>query len=418
MTRKAYVLTACLIFATGRSVQADAAKAKEILTTAQKVSQSIKAISFDATFLADGSLGKSLPVMDAEVVIAKGRSPVEPMVRLEGSKTMPRGVDVMPFRYVSNGVTAAYADDFRKIYMTGKLNDANTQERIRLFPPYYLSTQAFARELTAHKLEYGETREVAGVPCHVINVTYDASGLQRSTICLGEKDYIVRSVVTPRSMPAGKNVSMAGESAEIFMARNVKIMPEAPANSFSLPMPKGYRSQPFVTPTNRRSVGLLATGSDAPDWTLPDADGNEVSLKSLRGQVVVIDFWASWCGPCKMAMPHLQALHTKYQDKPVKVFSINCRERQGDARARKHIKDNKLTYPQLFKGDAAANAYQVRGIPTMYVIGTDGKIIHSERGFKSDLVPSMSRVIDAHLEKAKTAKGDTAGKSEKTVKAG
>ncbi|MCB9856106.1 MAG: TlpA family protein disulfide reductase [Phycisphaerales bacterium] len=417
MTRLAYVLAACITLVTGKSVMADAASAKKILAQAQSVAAEIKSISFDASFLGDGELGKSLPVMDAVVHMSRAESSKSPMIRIDGSKSMPRGLDSMPFRFVSNGVTAAYADDFRKVYMSGTDGDANPQERIRLVPPYYLTPDAFSRELEAKSLALGKPREVAGVLCHVVEVSYDATGLQRATICLGQEDFIVRSVIVPRPIPAAKNITPSVVSAEIFMARNVAINREIAAKSFSLALPNGYRVQPFVAPTPRRSNGMLAAGTNAPDWTLQDVEGNDVSLKSLRGKVVVIDFWASWCGPCKMAMPYLQKLHDKYKDKPVKVFSVNCRERRGDAAARKYIQDNKLTYPQLFNGDDTANAYMVRGIPTMYVIGTDGKILHAERGFRPDLVQSMSQVIDEHL-KQPTAKADDAAKSEKTAKAG
>lgn len=415
MTRKAYVLVACLILAVGQSLRADDSTAKEVLERARKVAQSIEGISFDATFLGDGALGKSLPVMDGKVIAVKSSSPKYPRLRIDGSKTLPRGIDSMPFRFVSNGVTSAFADDYRRVYMSGKAPDALPQERLRLLPAYYLTPDAFENELRAKQVELGKPRVVCGVKCIVLEVKYDDRGMQQATICIGAEDYLVRSVVLPRPAPARMRTAAGPDSAEIFMACNLAVNPKIEETTFSLPMPKGYRAQPFISPTPRTASGLLEAGSKAPDWKLPDAEGNEVSLSSLRGKVVVIDFWASWCGPCKMALPYLQQLHDKYKDKPVKVFSINCRERMGDAAARKYFKDHDLTYPQLFNGDSAANAYLVRGIPTMYVIGTDGKILHSERGFKSNLVPVMSQIIDKHLEKSASA---GAGKSEKTAKAG
>jgi len=416
----ACVLSVFALLTPLRSVAADETKAKEILAQAQAAVKAARSMSLEVSFLGDGLLGKTLPVMDATVVMMRADSVKEPMVQIQGEKTMFRANSAMPFRYVSDGVTAAFADDFRRIYSSGILADANVQERIRLVPPYFLSPDAFSKELNAHQLTLAEPREIAGVKCHTIEVTYDKTGSRRATICIGEDDFIVRSVITPQPAPSAPIIQPNVQSAEIFMARNVTLNPEVDRKSFSLPLPKGYRVQPFAQPTPRRSSGMLAVGSKAPDWTLQDADGKDVTLKSLRGQVVVIDFWASWCGPCKMAMPFLQKLHDKYKDKPVKVFSVNCRERRGDAMARKHIKDNNLTYPQLFNGDTAANAYMVRGIPTMYVIGTDGKILHSERGFRADLVQTMSRVIDEHLTQSKTANADekAPAKSEKTAKAG
>ena len=195
-------------------------------------------------------------------------------------------------------------------------------------------------------------------------------------------------------------------NAEIFLVRDLIVNPQLDASLFEpLSAPTGYRSslvRPSLTPVNtanRGSNGLLAKGTDAPDWTLPDSDGKDVSLKSLRGQVVVIDFWASWCGPCKMAMPYLQQLSDEFKDKAVKVYSVNCRERGGDARARQYLKTKGFTYPQLFEGDQAANAYLVRGIPTIYVIGTDGKILMAERGFRPQKMTEIGKVINEELNK-------------------
>lgn len=418
MTRKAYVLAAVLALFLGRSVRAGEPSAKEILKRAQHVMEKTETLSFDATFLGDGALVKTLPVMDGTVLIAKGKSAAGTRIRIDGSKTLPRGASAMPFRFVTDGVTAAYADDVRRIYLSGKDSIANPQERIRLVPSYYVSPKAYEMAMNAASLELGKPRDAGGVPCYVIDVSYDAGGVRRETLCIGKKDMILRSVVTPRSTVRGRRVKLAADSAEIFLARNLSLKPEVNPKMFTLRQPAGYRHQPFVNQSRRTPNGLLKTGTTAPDWTLPDADGKKVSLKSLRGQVVVVDFWASWCGPCKMAMPFLQKLSDKYEGKPVKVFSINCRERRGNAAAKQFLKAKQLTYPQLFEGDTAANAYGVRGIPTMYVIGTDGKILHAERGFRSNLVAIMSQVIDKHLKEAATAKGEKAAKSEKTVKAG
>ncbi len=64
---------------------------------------------------------------------------------------------------------------------------------------------------------------------------------------------------------------------------------------------------------------------------MKDPAGKSVSLKSLRGKIVLLDFWATWCGPCRMAMPGLQKLHDRYKDKPVAIYGVNCRERRPDA---------------------------------------------------------------------------------------
>ncbi|MCA9255538.1 MAG: hypothetical protein KDA33_07860, partial [Phycisphaerales bacterium] len=271
MTRMAYVLSMVALLAPLRSATADETEAKEILAQAQAAVKAAKSMSLEVSFLGDGVLGKTLPVMDATVVMMRGESGKEPMVQIQGEKTMFRANSAMPFRYVSDGVTAAFADDFRRIYSSGTLADANQlQERIRLVPPYFLSSDAFARELNAFQLSLAEPREIAGVKCHTIEVTYDKARSQRATICIGEDDLIVRSVISPQAAPITRGVQPNVQSAEIFMARNIMLNPEVDKKSFSLPLPKGYRVLPFAQPTPRRSTGMLAVGSKAPDWTLQD----------------------------------------------------------------------------------------------------------------------------------------------------
>ncbi len=395
----------CILLApAAASARADDARAREVLEAAKKAATALESISYEASYLGVGALSRSLPVLDGSVTASKTGKLLR--LRIEGQRTLPRAQDATAFCFVTDGRTAALTDDMRRMHQTGPDSAARAQEeRIRLFPAYFLVDDAFDAELKAVKHEHTGEETVAGVRCDVISVTYDRGGQRTATLYIGADDHLVRRVVWPRGS-AGR-LAKEQNTAEIFTARS--IVADAPVVDalFQLSRPVGYRQQVFVDPTRRASGGMLAPGTDAPDWSLPNEAGEPVSLKSLRGQVVIVDFWASWCGPCKMAMPHLQSLHDKYKDKPVKVFSVNCRERGGDAAARSFLKQKKFTYPQLFKGDAAANDYLVRGIPTMYVIGTDGKILHGERGFRQDLVESLSRIIDSHLDKT-ARKDDTA----------
>src|SRR6185295_12150671 len=129
---------------------------------------------------------------------------------------------------------------------------------------------------------------------------------------------------------------------------------------------------------------------------LRSSDGRDVSLISLRGRVVMLDFWATWCGPCKMAMPGVQKIHDHFKGKPVDVFGANCWERGGAERALQFVKDKGYTYPQLLAADKVASAYGVRGIPAFFVIGPDGKFLHMASGFN----PSADEQIISIIEQA------------------
>lgn len=140
----------------------------------------------------------------------------------------------------------------------------------------------------------------------------------------------------------------------------------------------------------------------APNFELKNFEGKPVKLSSLKGKVVVVDFWATWCGPCKMSFPSLQKIYNKYQkNKNVVILAVNAWERvKGDERdktVRKFIADNKYTFPVLFdQDDATIGAYGVDGIPTKFVIDKKGKIAFQTIGF--DTAEKMETELTLQLE--------------------
>jgi thiol-disulfide isomerase/thioredoxin len=139
-------------------------------------------------------------------------------------------------------------------------------------------------------------------------------------------------------------------------------------------------------------------GDAAPDFNLTSLDGNQVSLASLKGKVVLLDFGATWCRPCKAAMPTIQKLHEAYKDKGVVILGVNTWEKNADA-AKDYMARNKFTYGRLLNGDDLAKAYGVTGIPTLVIIGKDGKVAMADMGLSDDTGASLRKVIDAALAK-------------------
>ncbi len=153
-----------------------------------------------------------------------------------------------------------------------------------------------------------------------------------------------------------------------------------PDNVLVLREGKPVKDGATITKAPRGASGLaVKIGDKAPDFQLKLLDGTDVSMASLKGKVVVLDFWATWCGPCKQVMPTIQKLSDEFKDKGAVVLGVNTFER-GDGAAKKYMDSKKFTYGCLLKGDPLAEAYGVTGIPTLILINKDGTIALAEVG--------------------------------------
>lgn len=121
-----------------------------------------------------------------------------------------------------------------------------------------------------------------------------------------------------------------------------------------------------------------AIGAIAPELAFKDPDGNIRKLSDLRGKVVLVDFWASWCGPCRRESPNVRNVYTKYHDKGFEVFSVSLdRDYNNWVKA---IKDDQLVWPNhvsdlKYWSSEAAAIYGVRSIPSMFLLDREGRIV-------------------------------------------
>ncbi len=120
----------------------------------------------------------------------------------------------------------------------------------------------------------------------------------------------------------------------------------------------------------------IEKGNLAPDFSLETADGKTAKLSDYRGKKVILNFWASWCPPCKAEMPHMEAFYKEYHTKGVTVLAVNLTTSEKDpSDVSKFIADYGLTFPVLLdKKGEVGNLYQTLTIPTSYIIDTNGVI--------------------------------------------
>lgn len=139
-----------------------------------------------------------------------------------------------------------------------------------------------------------------------------------------------------------------------------------------------YPADPFVQHLSDKLKGLLVAGMEAPEIAMSDPYGNTRRLSDLRGHVVLIDFWASWCSPCRRENPNVVRLYQKYHDRGFEIYSVSLdKAREPWLKA---IADDHLDWPNHVSDlqgwtSAGGAAYGIMSVPSTVLVGPDGKII-------------------------------------------
>jgi cytochrome c biogenesis protein CcmG/thiol:disulfide interchange protein DsbE len=134
----------------------------------------------------------------------------------------------------------------------------------------------------------------------------------------------------------------------------------------------------------------------SPSFVLPDLKGRPFSSRDLRKHYVLLDFWATWCPPCRQSIPELIRLSADYQRRGLKVVGINLDESKSDVPP--FIRQFKIPYPVLLGGDSSImDRFGVRGLPSFYLLDPDGKIIRTWVGYGEDLPEEWRRLLDHWL---------------------
>ena len=142
-------------------------------------------------------------------------------------------------------------------------------------------------------------------------------------------------------------------------------------------------------------VRAAEPGQAAPLFELPGTKGT-VALQKLKGRVVYVDFWASWCGPCKQSFPWMNEMQAKYGARGLQVVGVNLDAKTADAEKFLAEVPARFTVAYDPKGDTARR-YEIKGMPSSVLVGPDGKVVKVHAGFREDERKALEDAIVAAL---------------------
>jgi cytochrome c biogenesis protein CcmG, thiol:disulfide interchange protein DsbE len=137
-------------------------------------------------------------------------------------------------------------------------------------------------------------------------------------------------------------------------------------------------------------------GAPAPPFALSTASGETVALAALRGRVVYVDFWASWCAPCRRSFPWMNAMQARYAGEGLAIVGVNVDKRRADAE--RFLRDTPASFTIVYDAEGTTPAaYDVKGMPSSYLIDRGGSVVAVEEGFHDERRAALEARIRALL---------------------
>jgi thiol-disulfide isomerase/thioredoxin len=141
-------------------------------------------------------------------------------------------------------------------------------------------------------------------------------------------------------------------------------------------------------------------GKTIPSFTLKNVNGGTWTNANLKGKVVLLDFWATWCGPCKKASPTMEKLHKGLKSKGLTVIGVSVMEDvKGTKDIKKYRDEHKYTYNFAYEGDALAEKLKIVGVPQFVLIDRSGKVVETWEGYSDRLMADISTKTTALVNK-------------------
>jgi thiol-disulfide isomerase/thioredoxin len=140
----------------------------------------------------------------------------------------------------------------------------------------------------------------------------------------------------------------------------------------------------------------IEKGMVPPPFTLPDLEGNQVSLSDFAGDVVILDMWATWCPPCRKEIPFLVSLYNEYKDQGLSIVGVAL-DQGGAEVVVPFVESNEVTYTILLGDQEVSRLYKVSGIPMTLIIDRNGTIASKEVGFAPQMEAGMREMVEELL---------------------
>lgn len=174
---------------------------------------------------------------------------------------------------------------------------------------------------------------------------------------------------------------------------------DAPLNAaqFAWTPPKDAVDASKQPPPQQEAQANELEGKPAPDFTLDNLNGGTQSLSQLKGSVVVLDFWATWCPPCRESLPHLDALYKELSPKGLKVFAVDLQEEKSTVSD--YIKKHNLTFPVLLDSTGKVGGlYKANAIPQTVVVAKDGTVKKVFVGFSTEMETQLRQTVEEAMK--------------------
>lgn len=297
-------------------------------------------------------------------LVSAGASPpkgTEPAVYAKGLRARIEGTRLRPARVVFTDthvtVDLRGHDSERFGYDTIRFQRTRTPARWSLFDrTYWLTT-------------------LPGVPLFYALGPYSLAGFLGATHVLDLSRWLASRGGRHR---LGLHSDDVHRCSQLALPRDAKLR-RAILDEFARRFTKDLRTRPSDPASLRDREPYLARGRPAPDFALADLDGVPRSLSELRGSVVLLNFWASWCEPCVRELPQLQRLHERHAADGLVVLGVSD---EDPGKARRHLEELGIGYPSLLDVDGSVmQSYRIHAIPTSLIVGRDGQLLKRLEGY-------------------------------------